>query len=385
VAGALAGLAALLVGIGLARFAYTPLIPALVEAGWFTAPAAAYLGAANLAGYFAGALLAHRLGRSWPAPAVLRAAMAATTVSLLACAWPAGFAWFFVWRFAAGFTGAVLMVLAAPLILAGTPLGQRGRISGIIFTGVGLGIAASGTLVPALAGAGVAAVWIGLAASAALLTGLAWRHWPARPAPAPDPASAAPAVRAGWPIALLLLAYGLDAVGFVPHTVFFVDYIARELGQGLAAGGATWVAFGLGAAAGPFLVGIAADRLGFATSLVIGLALKAVAVGLPALWPTPAALVVSAVLVGALVPGIVVLASGRAAELAGPGGHGQVWGWLTATFAAAQTAAAWGMSYLFAVTGTYRPLFALACGALALATLAALIEVRSAAARPAPS
>jgi predicted MFS family arabinose efflux permease len=385
VRGALAGLAALLVGIGLARFAYTPLIPALVEAGWFTPPAAAYLGAANLAGYLAGALLAHRLSRGRSPAAILRAAMVATTVTLLACAWPAGFTWFFVWRFLAGFTGAVLMVLAAPLILAGTPLGQRGRISGIIFTGVGLGIAASGTLVPALAGAGVAAVWIGLAASAALLTALAWRHWPMRPPPPPGPAPAAPAVRAGWPIALLLLAYGLDAVGFVPHTVFFVDYIARELGRGLAAGGATWVAFGLGAAGGPFLVGLAADRLGFANSLVLGLGLKALAVGLPAVWPTPLGLALSAVIVGALVPGIVALASGRAAELAGAGGHGQVWGWLTATFAAAQTAAAWGMSYLFAATGTSRPLFALACGALILATLAALVELRAAAARPAPS
>jgi hypothetical protein len=49
-------LCAILVGIGLARFAYTPLIPALVEAGWFTPAEAAYLGAANLAGYLAGAL-----------------------------------------------------------------------------------------------------------------------------------------------------------------------------------------------------------------------------------------------------------------------------------------------------------------------------------------
>jgi hypothetical protein len=128
-----------------------------------------------------------------------------------------------------------------------------------------------------------------------------------------------------------------------------------------------------------------ADRLGFGQSLVGALALKALAVGLPALWPAPAALVVSAVVVGALVPGTVVLASGRAAELAGAAGHGQLWGWLTGTFAAAQAAAAWGMSYLFAATNTSRPLFALGCGALALATLAALAELRIAARRPRPA
>ena len=52
---AAAGLCASLVGLGLARFAYTPLIPALIAAKWFTPAEAVYLGAANLAGYLAGA------------------------------------------------------------------------------------------------------------------------------------------------------------------------------------------------------------------------------------------------------------------------------------------------------------------------------------------
>lgn len=44
--GTLAGLCATLVGIGLARFAYTPLIPPLITEGWFAPSQAAYLGAA---------------------------------------------------------------------------------------------------------------------------------------------------------------------------------------------------------------------------------------------------------------------------------------------------------------------------------------------------
>jgi Uncharacterised MFS-type transporter YbfB len=56
----LSGLCATLVGIGLARFAYTPLIPALIATRWFSAPESVYLGAANLAGYLGGALLPGR-------------------------------------------------------------------------------------------------------------------------------------------------------------------------------------------------------------------------------------------------------------------------------------------------------------------------------------
>ena len=59
---AAAGLCASLVGLGLARFAYTPLIPALIAANWFSPADAVYLGAANLAGYLAGALVARELG-----------------------------------------------------------------------------------------------------------------------------------------------------------------------------------------------------------------------------------------------------------------------------------------------------------------------------------
>src|SRR5215212_4933480 len=84
----LAALSANLVGIGLARFGYTPLIPALIAAGWFRPSAAVYLGAANLAGYLAGALGASSLARIGGAAAILRSAMLLTAASLVACAFP---------------------------------------------------------------------------------------------------------------------------------------------------------------------------------------------------------------------------------------------------------------------------------------------------------
>ncbi|MGH7415655.1 MAG: YbfB/YjiJ family MFS transporter, partial [Candidatus Rokuibacteriota bacterium] len=146
----LSGLRASLVGIGLARFAYTPLLPALITAGWFPASQAAYLGAANLAGYLAGALCARPLARRAPAPRVLRGMMALVTIAFFACAMPVSFEWFFLWRFASGVAGGALMVLAAPTVLPHVPPARRGLAGGVIFTGVGLGIAASGTVVPLL-------------------------------------------------------------------------------------------------------------------------------------------------------------------------------------------------------------------------------------------
>src|ERR1700750_2772873 len=69
---AMAGLCASLVGLGLARFAYTPLIPALIAAKWFSPAEAVYLGAANLAGYLAGALIARKIAARAGAVRTLR-------------------------------------------------------------------------------------------------------------------------------------------------------------------------------------------------------------------------------------------------------------------------------------------------------------------------
>src|ERR1700676_373837 len=78
---AIAGLCASLVGLGLARFAYTPLIPALIAAKWFSASDVVYLGAANLAGYLAGALLARPAAARIGAVPVVRAMMVLATLS----------------------------------------------------------------------------------------------------------------------------------------------------------------------------------------------------------------------------------------------------------------------------------------------------------------
>ncbi len=371
---ALGGLAATLIGNGIGRFAYTPLIPALIGAGWFTPAEAVYLAAANLAGYLAGALVAAGLARRLGSTTAIRLAALATVASLAACAWPLGFAWYGGWRFLAGATGGVLMVLAVPAVLAVTPTARRGRAAGVVITGVGLGIAAAGTIVPAMAFAGLTAVWLALAAAALLLTAYVWFAIPAdRVGPVAAPHRAGP-LRA--PILLLLAAYACDALGFIPHTVFWVDYIARGLGLGLEVGGAYWVLFGLGAAAGPFLAGLVADRIGLGRTYVAAMSVKAAAVALPLLSTSHLGLAASSLVVGALIAGTTTLCSAWVAEQAGLADHRRIWGWMTSAFAVAQAAGAWALSHLFAVTGSHAILFAIGAAALAAGATLGLGSLR---------
>jgi predicted MFS family arabinose efflux permease len=373
--GTVSGLCACLVGIGLARFAYTPLIPALIAAGWFSPAHTAYLGAANLAGYLVGALAARHLAARVPAVRVLRGMMLLASGAFFACATPVSFLWFFLWRFLAGLAGGSLMVLAPPTVLSHVPPARRGLAGGLIFTGVGLGITMSGTLVPLLLRAGLVAAWCGLGALALALTALAWRGWPTgspvvRTAPPRAVAAGGRPGRTGLVLAGLFVEYGLNATGLVPHMVFLVDFVARDLGRGLATGAAYWVVFGVGALLGPAAAGAAGDRVGFGPALRLSLLIQAAAVGVLALTAAPAALAVSSFVIGAFVPGCTTLVLGRVRELVADGSSADqtaAWSRATMAFAMGQAVAAYGFSFIFARSGDYGLLFGLGGGVLLVA------------------
>jgi MFS family permease len=359
-----------LVGIGLARFAYTPLLPAIIGAHWFAPSAAVYLGAANLAGYLAGALLGRPLASRIPLPVLLRGLMLLATIAFFACAMPLSLGWFFVWRLLSGIAGGSLMVLAAPIVLPHVPHQRRGVASGAIFAGVGLGIAASGTLVPLLLREGLTEAWCGLGALSLFLTIVAWAGWPAgSPAPQAPPSVHGHHPRPTYLLRALYVEYALNAVGLVPHMLFLVDFVARGLGQGLDSGAQYWVLFGLGAIVGPVLSGHLADRTGFGPALRLAFFVEAVAVVLPALGTGTVGLIISSLVIGAFTPGIVPLALGRIHELLPHDAAAQKSAWSAATtgFALLQAAGAYGLTFIFTQTGgNYRLLFVIGAAAFVL-------------------
>jgi MFS family permease len=375
--GTVAGFSASLVGIGLARFAYTPLLPAIVGAHWFDASRAAYLGAANLAGYLAGAMFGRSLAAKTSTRVTLRAMMLLASIAFFACAWPVSFAWFFAWRFLSGIAGGALMVLAAPTVLAHVSPSRRGLVGGLIFMGVGVGIAASGTLVPLLLQQGLEQTWLGLGLISLLLTALAWWGWPTADAPAaatPHPRHSPP----NGTLKALYVEYALNAAGWVPHMIFLVDFVARGLGQGLQTGAQYWVLFGLGATVGPLLAGLLADRVGFGRALRVSFIIEAICVAVPAFGPGSVWLMASSVIVGAFVTGTVPLVLGRVHEILAHHPAQQTSAWQTATvgFALFQAVAAYGLSFLFSSSGgNYSLLFLIGASAMLLAFVIDVVAV----------
>lgn len=374
-----AGLCASLDSIGLARFAFTPLIPELIQAHWFSASSVIYLGSANLAGYVCGALIGRPIASRVANGHVLRFMMVLITAAFLACSVPLSFAWYFSWRFLSGIGGGVVMVLVAATILPHVPPANKGTAGGAIFLGLGLGIAGSGTIIPLLLGLGLTQTWIGLGVISAALTAASWFFWPSN-----KPGASAPQQRTratqiphfGRDVKVLYLQYALMASSAIPPMVFLVDFIARGLGQGTQLGSVFWAIYGLGAIAGPPLYGYLADRFGPGTTVKMVCLVMAVVLATMYTTGNVVMLGVLTAIIGTFAPGMVPLALARVHELNMHHSSRQNIAWARASIiaAAAMAGAAYGYSALFNATGgNHRLLFLTAAATLIVAILAGLI------------
>jgi predicted MFS family arabinose efflux permease len=299
------------------------------------------------------------------------------TLSFIGCALPLSFSWFFGWRLISGLAGGSIMVLVASTVLPHIPGSRKGLASGAIFLGLGLGIAASGTLIPILLQQGLRETWIGLGVFSALLTAVSWFGWPAA-APAPTAAGATTNTGNNRPEghALFLKSayaqFGLMAVGLVPMMVFLVDFVARDLGKGAHVGALYWILYGVGALIGPMLYGALADYLGPVRGMRLVLLVQAAVVA--TVYSSHNALLIGAmtIVIGTFPPGIVPLMLARVHQLLPdePLAQGAAWTHATTAFALFQALSAYGYSMLFNTSGgNHRLLFLISVGALGLSLL----------------
>ncbi|GLR68318.1 MFS transporter [Acidocella aquatica] len=360
---ALSGLLAMFVGIGIARFSFAPLVPALAQAHWYSAADAFWFATANLAGYFIGVAVARAWRRSYPAKPAMVLSMGVTATATLCCALNWGWVWFALWRLVSGVTGGIIMVLMASSVVGRVPAAVRGRVSGFAFSGMGAGTAFSALLMPHLLLRGLAFTWSALGILCAVATLAVALIMPdSRVEPAPRHVANGLPPRA---VVVLIAAYALAALGFMPHMLFWSSFVALGLGRGVAAGAmmAAWV--GVAAMLGPPVLGRVADRFGFLPALGSGFLVMGFAVAIPLFTHAAAALVLSAICVGAVALGTVMLVAGAIAGMVPSARLAADWGLAAMVYSVTQAIAAALLSHLFRVTGSYGLLFSI--GALAMA------------------
>lgn len=132
---------ALAIAMGIGRFAFTPILPLMIQENIVALPQTALLSSANYLGYLVGAMMLlknryHRL--------TIVLGLGIVTVMTFLSAYH-DYTWLLIFRFLAGLASAWVLVSVSAWA---NPWLKRQQVakSGLIYTGVGIGIAVTGTL-----------------------------------------------------------------------------------------------------------------------------------------------------------------------------------------------------------------------------------------------
>ncbi len=293
----LAGLLSLAVAMGIGRFAFTPMLPLMVQAGQLDLGAGGWLAAANYAGYLAGALTAARTG--WSAQRLAVVALVATAALTAAMALSAPTAVWAALRFLAGMASAWAFVATSIWCLGALSNTGSAAWSSALYAGVGTGIAVTGLLclVGATAGVTAPALWLQLAVLCLVLLlpvfgVLARLRRGTAPTGSRPRAAATPAGSWG-----LVFCYAILGFGYIlPAT--FLPVMARSLVDDPRLFGLAWPVFGTTAALSTLVAARLLRRASRVQVWSVSHGLMGLGVLLPSVWLTGWAIALSALLVG---------------------------------------------------------------------------------------
>lgn len=302
-----AGICALVLTVGLARFAYTPLLPVMRADAGLSAAGGGWLATFNYLGYLAATLLVARVGDMQLKFRFYRIGLVLAVVSTGLMGASGQMSSWGVLRFVAGLSSTAGLLLASGLVLNWLLAHQRRPQLGLHFAGLGLGIAVSGLAAAAMADhLASSGQWRALGAVAIVFLVPAWAWMPAPvPISTATGAAAPPAPGRRWR-GLLIASYFCAGFGFVVSATFIVAILVQT--PAFAARGSwVWVLVGITAIPSTFAWDRVAARLGLIRALMLAYALQAVSFVLPLLDDGIAAGAGSAVLFGLTFAGIVSL------------------------------------------------------------------------------
>ncbi|WP_213995346.1 YbfB/YjiJ family MFS transporter [Arsukibacterium sp.] len=366
----LAGFFSQLLCLGVARFAYTPLLPLMQQQTILTDSSGGMLAAVNYLGYMTGALLAANLTNLRLKDSLYRLGLALAVVSTLGMALTQNvYLWSF-WRFVAGLSSAGSMLIASGLIMHWLLSHKQRAELGIHFAGLGLGVALAAVLVELMLRLQLdwRAQWQYFTLLAVLLAIPAWR-WLPRPA---SVTVAAYSRSADTPptnrfYRLMLASYFCAGYGYVISATFIVTIVERMPGL-TGSGNLSFIVLGLAAAPAVLLWDFIARKTGYLKAIMLALLAQMLAILLPLWFSSLTVVLLSAALFGATFIGVVSLVLTMAGRLY-PSKPAKLMGKMTLAYGSAQVIAPALTGYLAEVSGYYTLGLYLAAGFVGLGAL----------------
>ena len=365
-----AGIFSLILALGVARFAYTPLLPLMQQQAGLGLAEGGWLASINYAGYLSGALIAALISDLQLKDRLYRLGMVVAVGSTLLMGLSTDL---WVWalaRYLAGLSSAASMLLGTGLILHWLIRHNHRSELGIHFTGVGLGIVGCSVAVMVMTPAGLdwRQQWLSFTALAALLAVPALR-WLPRPDLSGLTASGQKLVDrppGALFMRLFMASYFCAGVGFVISTTFIVAIVNHLPGMS-GQGNLVFLTIGLGAGPACIVWDLVARRIGSLNALILASGLQILGTLLPVLgFGLPGALL-GALLFGGTFIGMVSLVLTMAGRYF-PTRPAKMMGKMTLSYGAAQILAPAITGTLATRLGSYESGLWMAAVALAVGT-----------------
>ncbi|MDV2080795.1 YbfB/YjiJ family MFS transporter [Marinobacter xestospongiae] len=351
------GLVALAVAMGIGRFAFTPLLPLMLRDSLLDPTLGSQWATANYLGYLVGALTAARW-RHHLAQGLTTGLVGIAGLTLLT-AWPAltslpvtGL----LLRFSCGVLSAWVLVCASSWCLEQLTAQGSAAKAGMIYSGVGAGIAVTGTITWLGGPLAASTLWLVLGAMAMLGALLVMgRLGPTNNTHTRSdqtvPTHDQPEPRHHWG---LILCYSLAGFGYIlPAT--YLPAMGQTLTDNALLFGLSWPLFGLAAMVSVVIVTRWLSAWSDRQRWALAQALLAAGTVVPVLWPSLSALAVSALLVGGTFM-VITMAGLQLARSLAPANPTALLARMTAGFALGQIAGPVLVTLLTSVSPLSMPL-----------------------------
>jgi predicted MFS family arabinose efflux permease len=310
---AAAGLIALAVAMGIGRFAFTPVMPMMEADAGLTLRAAGWLAAANYLGYFIGALCAARLSLAQ----AVRGGLLLIAVVTFAMGVTHVFALQLLLRLAAGIASAWVLVHVSAWTLGRLLALRRADVNGIVYAGVGVGVAAAGLVSMATMQVRWSSdrTWqvFGVLSLVAVLA--LWRSFRGG-GRTKAPRNASRRIHWNADKWRLMACYGALGFGYIIPATYLPDMAHRYITDPLVFGLA-WPVFGAASALSTWIAARWLAHVDDRKLWSVCYLLMMAGVALPALWPTLTAILIAALLVGGTYMVVTMLGLREARRAAG--------------------------------------------------------------------
>ncbi|WP_288421950.1 YbfB/YjiJ family MFS transporter [uncultured Acinetobacter sp.] len=364
-------------GIGVFRFSYTALMPIMiVEYGW-THDFASFLGSANLLGYLLGALLALFSIKEKSIPILIVSSAVVGSLSLLCCAFiHMPLVWFVFWRTISGIAGSLLMILAPSFAMKNIAMSQRLKVNFLGFSGIGVGVLYATIIIPLLKNMPVQYVWSIFAALSIFGSLVLFQLLKHQPQQSVQTTSQIPqSIKHSRLGVVIIIAYMCSAFAYIPHSLFWMDYLSGTLHFPLQQRNLFWVLYGIGSCIGAFVAYCLSRFTGYLQAIKWLYGIYCIAVALPFFSHAISLLALSSFLTGLLTPATVFISSYSLLQIYEQR-YQKLWSLATIGFASTQLLGGVVISTLHHLHWSYAHLF-LMSGIVLLFALILLVRTRS--------